>query len=378
VDYVNPVDDRLNGPGEGVLRDLLRRILTSPDRAQEFLKHRLDCNYHDFPGDDLRAKLGGVVEDFNAQPAWRDLLAAARNAAPRDAALQAFEEAVGQAPRVVDASPQGGGAPLAGRELERKIKAGQETFDVAVWRSRLGEMESRVCRIELPEGTARGTGFLIGPDLVLTNYHVIEQVKPGGLSPTSLAFRFDYKAGPDGIAVGAGQVYRCAEDWLAASSPYSPQDLTPTPSADPSANELDFAVLRLSGRAGEDPKGGPTNDPVTAPRGWIRPGAPHAFNSGQALYILQHPDGKPMQLGLDTDAVLEVNGNGTRVRYTVTTEPGSSGSPVFSADWEWVALHHSGDPRATLKVKPGYNEGVPVAALLGCAPLKALIEAAGP
>ena len=49
---------------------------------------------------------------------------------------------------------------------------------------------------------------------------------------------------------------------------------------------------------------------------------------------------RPLKLAPDTEAVLSVNANGTRVRYANNTEPGSSGSPVFDINWNLVALHH--------------------------------------
>jgi V8-like Glu-specific endopeptidase len=90
----------------------------------------------------------------------------------------------------------------------------------------------------------------------------------------------------------------------------------------------------------------------------------HDFNKHRALYIVQHPDGKPMQIALDTEAVVGVNEKGTRVKYTTTTEPGSSGSPCFGPDWQCVALHHSGDPKYLLQgQKPEFNQGIPLRAI---------------
>jgi hypothetical protein len=88
---------------------------------------------------------------------------------------------------------------------------------------------------------------------------------------------------------------------------------------------------------------------------------------GMPLLILQHPkkskktypegpDLHPLRFAFDV--VLAVNENRSRVRYSVITEPGSSGSPCFDPDWNLVALHHAGDPR---DVEPAeYNEGIPI------------------
>ena len=64
-----------------------------------------------------------------------------------------------------------------------------------------------------------------------------------------------------------------------------------------------------------------------------------------------------MKLALDTQAVIGANANGTRVRYRTNTDPGSSGSPCFTMDWDLVALHHYGDPKW---LNPLFNQGVPI------------------
>jgi hypothetical protein len=93
----------------------------------------------------------------------------------------------------------------------------------------------------------------------------------------------------------------------------------------------------------------------------------HDFTARPALFILQHPDGRPLELAIDTNAVtalVPAQGSATRVRYRTNTEPGSSGSPCFSADWTLIALHHSGDPKyEKFGAKPEYNEGIPIAAI---------------
>ena len=93
------------------------------------------------------------------------------------------------------------------------------------------------------------------------------------------------------------------------------------------------------------------------PRGWVRLPDVFLVQRGDPLVIVQHPGGRALQIAIDTEAILSVNGSGNRVRYRTNTEPGSSGSPFFDLSLKsLVALHHSGDP----SFRPAYNEGIPI------------------
>ncbi|CAN5298369.1 hypothetical protein BH10ACI1_BH10ACI1_11540 [soil metagenome] len=63
----------------------------------------------------------------------------------------------------------------------------------------------------------------------------------------------------------------------------------------------------------------------------------------QPVNIIQHPKGGYKQLVLRENKLIDLLPQ--FAHYTSDTEPGSSGSPVFSDLWEVVALHHSGVPR---------------------------------
>jgi len=86
------------------------------------------------------------------------------------------------------------------------------------------------------------------------------------------------------------------------------------------------------------------------------------------VIIAQHPDGQPVKLTLDTDAINRergfwLNPLGTRVRYATNTEGGSSGSPCFDFNWRLIALHHYGDPKnsgTNLRRFGDYNQDVPI------------------
>ena len=89
------------------------------------------------------------------------------------------------------------------------------------WRETLATLEGQVCRVEIPKGNESdyGTGFLLGPDVLITNYHVMRLVKAGLVKPQDVILRFDYKRRSDGVTVNEGTVYRLATDWLIDESP---------------------------------------------------------------------------------------------------------------------------------------------------------------
>jgi hypothetical protein len=366
-----PAKLRLQGTDLGRLRDVLLAAFTRP-RFTELLLTRLNKSIGTYssPADTDPAAVLNVLVGANAELWWRDLLREARNAVPNDPDLQALAEEFGQAPQAIAIDKQGGHA-VDGSSLELHIKKAQSTFDILTWRRKLGEIESRVCRIEYPEHEGLGTGFLVAPDLVITNYHVIEPFLAQPDLVREIVVRFDYKVLADGLTVNPGKAYRLAADWLAEKRPYSAHDNEVKPTAEPDAGELDFALLRVKGAPGNDPVGGDTLDPQAVPRKWIavKPTL-HDFVADPAIYIVQHPDGKPMQVAIDADAVVGVAKNGTRVRYTTTTEPGSSGSPCFSANWELVALHHAGDPKYYAGLRPEFNQGIPINAIWNLAKQK--------
>jgi V8-like Glu-specific endopeptidase len=68
-----------------------------------------------------------------------------------------------------------------------------------------------------------------------------------------------------------------------------------------------------------------------------------AADSKQKLFIIGHPKGGGLSYSLNDNELLDHGDPGNfRVHYRTPTEPGSSGSPVFNAAWELIALHHAG------------------------------------
>ena len=231
-------------------------------------------------------------------------------------------------------------ARAAAPGLQRNVRPNLAKLDIQVWVERLMQIERRVCRIEL-DGRAAGTGFLVGPQAVLTNWHVVEGASKAG-TLSRLACRFDYLRLPD-ASRQMGIELKLHEDAVLDSRPYAPAEATKTPdSPPPGQDELDYALLRLA-------------DPTD--RGCITlPAQSAGLKPGDPLLIVQHPDGAPMKLAMDTDAVIGAMHGGLRIRYRTNTDPGASGSPAFTMDWDLAALHHFGDPAWQA---PVFNQGVP-------------------
>ncbi len=316
------------------------------------LDRRLDHITAPGPFEDVVFELIGLAQ----REGWHlELLRASRESNPGHSGLMAVARQLGGAPE---------GTP-GKAELEKTIRVTNSFLDVAKWREKLGAVEGRVCRVEIG-GHPQGTAFLLGPSVALTNYHVVEPVIDKEYGPGDVVLRFDYKRLGDGTYIYPGQEFRLetgGDGWLLDSCPYSEVDLELDPkSGDPAPGELDYALLQVRGNPGQHPIGGKA-EPGAPRRGWIElPEKEHDFQPETPLFIMQHPKGAALKLALDTQAVVGLYGAGRRVRYTTSTEPGSSGSPVFDQNWNLVALHHSGDPAS---IMPSYNEGIPITLIGG-------------
>ena len=342
-----------------------------PDYAdlRAMAKFRLDLNLATIAGSN--APLDEVafllVQDQKARGHFLRLVEAARSSRPGNAALAL----IGEQFNLAMATP-GDGA------LQRIVVESNSFLDITRWRERLAEIEGRVCRIEVATnaGTTFGTGFLIGPDLVLTNHHVVEAVICGeqgqytakGLTArlTDVVLRFDYRQLADGSVHSGTKVGITA---ILDASPHSPVDEQPLPKpGTPEPEQLDYALLKAATPAGGKALGdspiGETAERNADKRGVIGlPSAEWVFTPQAPLFIVQHPEGAPMKLALETQAVIGMNANQTRVTYRTNTLAGSSGSPCFNQHLDLVALHHAGDPNYRPLYHPEFNEGVPIAAI---------------
>jgi V8-like Glu-specific endopeptidase len=81
--------------------------------------------------------------------------------------------------------------------------------------------------------------------------------------------------------------------------------------------------------------------------------------SYRRVYVIGHPGGRSLTFSLADNLVLGFQS--PKLHYRAPTEGGSSGSPVFTEDWDVLALHHAGGeemPRLTGAGTYPANEGI--------------------
>ncbi len=325
-----------SGFDEGAVARALRSACPDYGDLERLLAVDLGVELYDIaPRGDMRWVVDRVIRTARTFDWLTELLTAIRFAKPEDPVL---DEVV---PRF---------------DRESIVDEVNGLFDPRVFATELIRNCARVCRIKVlqPARVTYGTGFLVGPDLVLTNHHVLADALIGRGPPTEVTFAFDFHSQAD-RSINHTAPYGLAPDWRVADSPPSAADFQFGPMAlpEPSVEELDYALVRLNGSPGTDElENGERRDwlhlldEITAP------------DPGARLVIPQHPKGLPIKAAIGE--IIAANRNATRLTHRVNTMGGSSGSPCFTLDFGLVALHHAGSPDFTVM----RNEAVPISTVI--------------
>ena len=357
----------LSGQQKGKLREGLQNGFQTTDNLAMFLTEQLsiDINNYSSVNIPLSNVAFKIVQASNAEGWIRDLIVAASATRPRQpliAQLASELGLTGTGPNLTNGRPIAGTSSAqaeAASILESIVKGKSRFIDLEGFLSKASATQAQICRIETSNPNGNGTGFLVAPDLVLTNYHVMESVFKNQVAANNVVCRFDYRQLPDGITVREGSTYKMHQTgWDVANSKYSQADLTVNGNQ-PADNELDYSLIKLAEAAGEQKAGG-SDDPNADDRGWV------SFNpnqntgsSGDDVFVMQHPQGKPLKLAIGEH--LGYNTPNNRMTYDADTLNGSSGSPVFNSDLELIGIHHRGDPAAdTVNMTADHNQGIPI------------------
>jgi endonuclease G, mitochondrial len=163
-----------------------------------------------------------------------------------------------------------------------------------------------------PQGFA--TGFLVAPDLLLTNWHVFRSPDEAD----GIGAQFLYERVQDGVRNGL--TFELDRHRFFVND-----------------RDLDYAVVAIKAKSVTGAELAQFQFlPLIAAKGKILKGDP--------VSIIQHPDGQPKRYATVNNRLLDVRDDGFLLYETDTLE-GASGSPVFNRHWEVVALHHCGVPR---------------------------------
>lgn len=342
----------LSGPQRMMLREAFLKAFTPPALDQLLVyNNKLPLYALVAPGD-FETQLFYLIQRTQMEGWTAKLIESAQGASNNERIKNIISEL-----RLLDV--EGDKHLVIERSLERTVKAKAGIIDFVPWALKLADLRTKICRIEDPRDPlkALGTGFLVGPDLVLTCYHVVENYidvadpATGALRDESkLGCRFDYAVESAGQNWGT-VVPVASPGWLVAHSRFSAVDPGDEGGL-PATTELDYALIRLAQPIGDAAVG-------TAPgkRGWIAASSLTPVpESTDVVFILQHPKGSALKLAVGT--VIKQNPNGTRIRYDTNTDGGSSGAPCFDAKLDLVGIHHAGDPDTGQLAK--YNQGVPI------------------
>ena len=206
--------------------------------------------------------------------------------------------------------------------IERTIEAQSTLLDVSFLERGL-ELSPSICKllVTLNDGERYyGTAFRIGPDLLLTNHHVLfDRQGPATAVEAWFGYELAFGGAPREYTVVA-----CRPDTIVGRADH------------------DWAVVRTAGQVPE----AASPLPLTGAR------APEPLDR---VYIIQHPMGREKKIGMIHNVITGVTDE--VIQYRTDTDGGSSGSPVFNEQWQVVGLHH----RWGSTVKDGrtayYNQG---------------------
>lgn len=198
---------------------------------------------------------------------------------------------------------------------------GNNNFFPVNYLSRGARMARAVAKLQIfmPGGIpwTSGSGFLVGPGLMLTNHHVIESRD---------------------VARRARAIFDFQEDDMFQPMPTKSFQITGDIFFTSPRDQLDFSFVsvRIDNDAG---------DQLDEFGQFALIEESGKAVKGEPVSIIQHPRGDRKTIALRDSRIEGVFQD--YIYYSTDTEPGSSGAPVLNDQWLPVALHHRSVPHRT-------------------------------
>jgi endonuclease G, mitochondrial len=214
--------------------------------------------------------------------------------------------------------------------------------------TRGAEMRRTVGIVRVHDGIRpglKGTGFLVAPNLLLTNQHVFTDFASRTSPNDSFMFAknswvdFDYEETFQGGFLPSTS-YRFRPDILFLCSP--------------AREGLDYALVAVETKTHESSI---RKDVLLSEFGYNQlDRATGKVLEGEPINIVHHPEGQPRHVSLQNNRLLAILDNW--LHYETDTKSGSSGAPLYNRYWEVVGLHHAESRTRDAQGRPVANEGI--------------------
>ncbi len=188
--------------------------------------------------------------------------------------------------------------------------------------TRGAEIRRTVGRIDIRDTTRHigwATGFLVAPNLLLTNQHVLDSLK----TARSSRVEFDYEETFTGDLV-SGSIFNLDPDTFFV--------------CDPAKEGLDYALVAVAPKSRSE--SGRTEVNLSEFRFNVLIQDEGKIALGEVINCIHHPEGQGRQASLRENTLTAILENW--LHYETDTEQGSSGAPLYNNQWQVIGIHHAG------------------------------------
>lgn len=177
-----------------------------------------------------------------------------------------------------------------------------------------------VCRIGVPgqDSGWYGTGFIVGPGLLVTNNHVLASREDAAQAEAEFGYEHDV----EGVLMPPVRFNFAPHDVFFTDIEHDITFVSVVPYSDGGVPLERYGFLPMLPLTGKG-------------------------LHGEWVTLAQHPGGQPKQLAVRANQIVELDPKQFSmeylerfIHYTTDTEPGSSGAPVLNDQWQVVAVHH--------------------------------------